>query len=224
MLGIGARLRHRNLVRAVASLDRQTVDDLGAGPALGRSQDDHRPHRALAEPARARVTLDCLDFGQRAIDVGNEGGIRTGPGTGRLSRRLRGGWRGRIGDDDQSRLLRGDARFGFHLRRRIGLQRLEITADGNRFRDHRAVVEHQRRHAHERIDRGVARRFLLQGAEVDLLDRQLDPLFRQKDAGAPRIGRATAVVKLHVVSRLGRSIGPAQPITAVGARSRQPFG
>ena len=39
--------------------------------------------------------------------------------------------------------------------RRIGMQRLEIAADGDRFGDHRAVVENQRRQPLHRVDRGI---------------------------------------------------------------------
>ena len=41
-----ADLAHRHLVGAPGALDRLAVDGLGAGPALGRAQDDHRPARA----------------------------------------------------------------------------------------------------------------------------------------------------------------------------------
>src|SRR5262245_17007041 len=81
--------------------------------------------------------------------------------------------------------------------RRLRLQRLEVAADCDRLRDHRAVIEDQRRHPHDRIDRGEGVRFLLHGAEIDRLDRHLDPLLRQKYPRAPRIGRAPPVVKLH---------------------------
>ena len=83
----------------------------------------------------------------------------------------------------------------------IGLERLEITADRDRFREHRAVVENERRHALERIDRGIVRRHLRQGAEIDLLHGQRDTLLGQKDSRASRIGRATSVVKLHLGTR-----------------------
>src|SRR6266550_7494415 len=88
--------------------------------------------------------------------------------------------------------------------RRIGLERLEITADRDRFRDHRAVVENERRHALERVNRGIGRRHLLHGAEIDLLHGQRDTLLGQKDPRAPRIGRAASVVKLHLGPRAAR--------------------
>ena len=38
--------------------------------------------------------------------------------------------------------------------RRLGMERLEIAADGDRFREYRAVVQYQRRHPLQRIDGG----------------------------------------------------------------------
>ena len=53
----------------------------------------------------------------------------------------------------------------------------------------------------ERIDRGVGRRHVRHGAEIDLLSRDCDVLLREKNPRAPRVGRATSIVKLHGGSR-----------------------
>src|SRR5262245_2301257 len=111
--------------------------------------------------------------------------------------------------------------------RRLGVKRFEIAADGNRFRDHGAVVEHQGGDPLQRIDRRVDLRLLLQGAEIDLLQGQRDALLGKKDPRAPRIGRPTSVVKLHVASPAPRRsatygciLSSPHPTTAVGSGSR----
>jgi hypothetical protein len=81
---------------------------------------------------------------------------------------------------------------------RIGMQSLEVAADGDRLRDHRAVVEHQRGNPHERVDRRIGRGLVLQRTKVHLLDRQADVLLGQENPRASRIGRPSAVIKLHV--------------------------
>jgi len=43
VFGILAHVRDRHLVGAEGALDRLAIDLLGAGPALGGAQDDHRP-------------------------------------------------------------------------------------------------------------------------------------------------------------------------------------
>ena len=75
-----------HLVRAPRALDALAVDAIGAGPALGRLQHDHRPARAIealragrplaragrAQRARhamlARVALDLPDAGERGLE------------------------------------------------------------------------------------------------------------------------------------------------------------
>ena len=110
----------------------------------------------------------------------------------------------------------------FHLRdvlcahaeqRRLRLHRLEITADGDRFGDHRAVVEYQRWHALKWVDRGIFRRLVLLGHDVDLLARQRDAFFGKKNARPARIWRHTAVVELH---------DSPVPKIARGSRTRPP--
>ena len=73
-----ADLAHRDLVRAPGALDLLAVDRLGAGPALGRPEHDHRPARALGDAALAGRLLDPADLldhgvhrgGQLLVDVG----------------------------------------------------------------------------------------------------------------------------------------------------------
>jgi hypothetical protein len=86
--------------------------------------------------------------------------------------------------------------------RRIALQRLEIAADGDRFRNHGAVVEHQCRHPLQRIDSGIGLTALLQRAEVHLLGGNLNAFFGQKYPHPPRVRRAAAIIELHRESGL----------------------
>ncbi len=53
---------------AEAAFDREAIDDLGAGPAFGGAQDDHRPAGALFEAVGAGVRLDLLDFGDDFVE------------------------------------------------------------------------------------------------------------------------------------------------------------
>ncbi len=87
---------------------------------------------------------------------------------------------------------RGSAEQG-----RLGMQGLEIAANGNGFGENGAVVEFERRDPLQRIDRGIALGLVLHGAEIDRLDRHLDPLLLQKNPHPPGIGRPPAIVKLH---------------------------
>ncbi len=81
MLGIGAHVRERHLVRAPRALCLVAVDLLGTGPALGRAQHDHRPARPLGLAAAARGLLDAANIGDRRIERGRHrlvhlGGVR----------------------------------------------------------------------------------------------------------------------------------------------------
>src|SRR6185437_13325541 len=76
-------------------------------------------------------------------------------------------------------------------------ERLEIAADGHRFCDYGAVVEHQRRNPLHWVDRSVLRRALLQGAEIYLFRRNGDALFGQEDTHPAGIRRAPGIIKLH---------------------------
>jgi len=50
----------------------------------------------------------------------------------------------------------------------------------------------------QRIDCGVCGRLVRQFAEIDLLGRYRNPLFRQEDLDPARIGRPAPVIKLHL--------------------------
>src|SRR5664280_1443760 len=62
VLGLVLKIGERDLVRAEGALGRQAVDLLGAGPALGRTQHDHRPARALGLALGACATLNLGDL------------------------------------------------------------------------------------------------------------------------------------------------------------------
>ena len=73
VLGVLGRLGERHLVGPVGPLDRQAVDHLGAGPALGRLEDDHRPARPLGDAPLAGVGLDAPDLGDDLVErLGHE--------------------------------------------------------------------------------------------------------------------------------------------------------
>src|SRR5262245_23171378 len=91
--------------------------------------------------------------------------------------------RGILGADTEHRWLR--------------MQHLEIAADRNRFRDYRAVVEHQGWHALQWIDRRIFGRLVLVGSNVNLLCRHRDAFFGEKNARAAGIWRQLAVIELH---------------------------
>ena len=69
MLG-RSRGRHgeRHLMCPERALDRQTIDDFRSGPALERSEDDHRPARACGVALDAGVVLDLLDLLDHLIE------------------------------------------------------------------------------------------------------------------------------------------------------------
>src|SRR4029077_9636524 len=79
----------------------------------------------------------------------------------------------------------------------IGLQRLEIAADGDRLGDHGAVVEDERRPPLHRIDRRIGVAALRQLPEIDLFGGDRDALLGQEDAHAARVGGAAAIVEFH---------------------------
>ena len=80
---------------------------------------------------------------------------------------------------------------------RLGPQSLEVAADRDRLRDHRAVVEHQHRQPLHRIERREGVRLVCARAEVDWFDRDIDAFLGQEDAHPPRIWRPAAVIELH---------------------------
>ena len=59
-------------MRTPRAFDLLAVDDLGPGPALGRSEDDHRPLRTLVGTARAGGRLDIPDLVQHDIQRGRQ--------------------------------------------------------------------------------------------------------------------------------------------------------
>ena len=67
VLGVGADLRQRHLVRPPGALDLQPVDDRRAGPALGRAQHDHRPDRTPDLGPGAGAGLDRGDVVERVV-------------------------------------------------------------------------------------------------------------------------------------------------------------
>ena len=70
MLGVGGQLRQRNLMSPPAALDFPAVHDLRARPAFRALQDDHRPARARAICAGARIVLDLRDPIENAVEGG----------------------------------------------------------------------------------------------------------------------------------------------------------
>ena len=55
-------------MRPVGPLDRPAVDDLRAGPALGRLEDDHRPARPFGNSPLSGVRLDPPDLGHDLVE------------------------------------------------------------------------------------------------------------------------------------------------------------
>ena len=74
---------------------------------------------------------------------------------------------------------------------------LEITADRDRLCNDGAVVENQRRHSLQRIDRRIFRRLVLHRYHVDLFGRYRDALLREENPGTARIRRKPAVIEFH---------------------------
>ena len=108
VLGLGAQVGKRHLMGAEGSLRRQAVDHLGAGPALGRAQHDHRPARPLgrADVVRAgsRAHLDLGDLGGDLIEGGGHQLVhRVGV------RALDEMWGVAVALEQRAQLLRGDA-------------------------------------------------------------------------------------------------------------------
>src|SRR5271154_217324 len=79
----------------------------------------------------------------------------------------------------------------------MGLEGLEIAADGDRLGNDRTVVEHQSRHPLQGIDGGIGLRALLQFTEVDRLRWNGDAFLSQKNTPPPRVWRPATVIELH---------------------------
>ena len=73
MLRVGPDLAHGHLVGAMGALRWLTIDGLGACPALGGAQHDHRPARTLRGAALAGGTLDGRDLLDDGIHGGRHG-------------------------------------------------------------------------------------------------------------------------------------------------------
>ncbi len=61
MRGVIPHAGQRDLVGAEGALDLDAVHDVRSGPALGRTEDEHRPARAPLHPCAARRALDAAD-------------------------------------------------------------------------------------------------------------------------------------------------------------------
>ena len=68
MVGMRGVDEEGHLMRPKRAFDLQAVDDLRPGPALGRSEDDHRPARSRGVVAFSRALLDCLDLADGLFD------------------------------------------------------------------------------------------------------------------------------------------------------------
>ena len=70
MLGVRLRLAHRDLMRPERAFHLLPVDDLGSGPSLWASEDDHRPGRPLRLRGAflPRVRLDAPDLRDGGVE------------------------------------------------------------------------------------------------------------------------------------------------------------
>ena len=138
--------RHREL-GGLHEIDRDQAGDVGDGVAVAGRE---RPVRELAVEDAEKIHDARL----------------VGLGPGRHLRHLHlaswpggcCGTRGRSETADAAQAAGSTSRPRAMLQRpapeqrRLRIERLEIAADGDRFRDHGAVVEHQRRHPLQRVD------------------------------------------------------------------------
>jgi hypothetical protein len=81
--------------------------------------------------------------------------------------------------------------------RRLGVQFLEVAADGDGFGEDCAIVKFEHRQALQRIARGNIRLLVLHRPHVDGNPGHIDALFGQKHADAPRVRRPSPVKQLH---------------------------
>ena len=96
--------------------------------------------------------------------------------------------------------------------RRIGLDRLEIAADGHGLGDGLAVVEFQGRDLAQGIAGAVLGRLVLPRAKVERRLGQVDPLFGQEDAHPARIGgRHRRAVGISLLGPPSSNLAPAPP-------------
>ncbi len=79
------------------------------------------------------------------------------------------------------------------------MQRLEIAADRHRLGNRGAVVEDQNRHALDRIERGEFRGLGRPRHDVDLLERDRDPLFGKIYPDPAGVRRSLFIQYFHCV-------------------------
>ena len=72
MVGVGAGLRQRHLMRSPGALDLLSVHLAGAGPALRGAQDDHRPQWSAHLPVHPRCPLNGRDLVERVIECAGQ--------------------------------------------------------------------------------------------------------------------------------------------------------
>src|SRR5215510_2454411 len=83
---------------------------------------------------------------------------------------------------------------------RVGMEFLEIPADGKDVCDLCAIVELQNRHHAIRIDRTKRGSELLAAAQIDLYRRHADPLFREKNAYTSWTRGGYTIIQFHHTS------------------------
>ncbi len=81
--------------------------------------------------------------------------------------------------------------------RRLGMQRLEVPADGHRLADAVAVVEFQHWNAHERIAAEHLLTLVFFRHDVDVAAFHLNAFLGQENAHAPGIGRPVVFNQDH---------------------------
>src|SRR5215467_14229687 len=94
---------------------------------------------------------------------------------------------------------------------------LQIAADGDRLGETCAVVELQHRHSAGRV---LCKKFgspALASENIDILQRELDPLFRREDANPAGIWGECMIVKLHCISHFEPSKAPRDGFIARGS-------
>jgi hypothetical protein len=81
----------------------------------------------------------------------------------------------------------------------LGIELLDVAADGDRFVDHGPVIEFEQRDRLKGIESGEVRSLMLKPGEVDLDQGDRDALLREKDADPTRIRRELGVVEFQPV-------------------------
>ena len=91
----------------------------------------------------------------------------------------------------------GLAKCALAEQRRLGVQFLEIAADGDGFGQDGPVVELENGKPLKRIALGDLLRAMPHRAHVDRNQRHVDALLREEDANPARVRRAASVIELH---------------------------